>query len=284
MPLKLLPVNYFDEASIAVTPLAFSGFPVTNLQSNVRDAVWRAPNLDQQVISGSWGGNARPVNSWGLWPALGAASLIGARVRVQIFSDSAYVTQVYDSSTLDFFAFSGGGWGSFKWGATKWAVADDDRTARLAPLVRYFTQVTAGSFRITITNGGAVDKPYFEARRFWFAQAVTAPYNARPGAAPAPASSSKHERTPGGVLRRRVGGRWRGIRIETKFSSESDRAAWSDLNYACDPSVEVVLSLFPGEGTRRERDFTYLGSLEVLNPLIFNNSSDHNLQLSMVES
>lgn len=284
MPLKILPVNFFDEATITVTPAAVSTLPVTNLQSNIRDAVWRSPNLDQQVISGTWSGNARPVNAWGLWPGTGTASLIGAQVRVQLYSDSTYTTQVYDSGTLDFFTFNGSAWGDFDWGSAPWGVAADDRTARLAPLVRYFTQVTASSFRITITNGGAVDTPYFEARRFWLAQAVTAPFNARPGAAPAWVSGSKHERTIGGVLRRQSRARWRELRIETKVTSEADRAAWSDLSYACDPATEIVLSLFPGDGTRRERDFTVLGSLEVLNPMVFDGPNEHTLQLAMVES
>lgn len=284
MALKILPVNFFDQAAISVTPAAVSTLPVTALQSNIRDAVWRSPNLEQQVISGTWSGEARPVNAWGLWPATGAASLIGARVRVQLFSDTAYASQVYDSGTLDFFDFSGTGWGDFDWGVHPWGAAEDDRTARLAPLTRYFTEVSASSFKVTVTNGGAVDKPYFEARRFWLAQAVSAPFNARPGAAPAWRSAAKHSRTDGAVLRRKPGGRWRELRFDTKFITEADRRAWSDLSYACPPDVEIVISLFPGEQTRRERDFTVLGSLEVLNPMVFNTTTEHTLQLSVVES
>lgn len=284
MPIKILPTNFFDEATISVTPAAVSTLPVTNLQSNTRDRVWRSTSLAPQVVSGTWSSNARPVNCWGLWPGLGEASLIGSQVRVQLYSDSAYTTQVYDSGTIDFFPFTGAGWGDFDWGSTPWGVEEGDRTARLAPLVKFFTQVTASSFKVTITNGGAVDTSYFEARRFWLAQAISAPYSARPGAAPAWQSSSKHDRTPGAVLKRRTGARWRELRFESVLLTESDRAKWSDLLYACDPAREIVLSIFPSEGTRRERDFTVMGSLEVLNPMSFNIGNEHAISISIVES
>lgn len=284
MSLKLLPVNFFDEATISVSPAAVSTLPLANLQSNVSDEVWRSPNLDPQVISGTWGGEARPVSSWGLWPGKGAASLIGAKVRVQLYSDTAYATQVYDSGTLDFFDFSGTGWGDFDWGVHPWGVEEGDYTARLAPLVKFFTQVSAGSFRITITNGGAVDTPYFEARRFWLAQAVEAPYTARPGAQPRWAPGSRQERTVGGVLQRQSRPSTRELSFELRLVTEAQRQVWSDLAYYCDPSREIVLSLFPGAGGRQERDHVVLGSFVDTRPLTFQSPYQHDLTLSIVES
>lgn len=284
MSLKLLPVNFFDEATISVSPSAVSTQPLANLQSTVRDAVWRSPNLDPQVISGSWDGEARPVNSWGLWPGTGAASLIGAKVRVQLYSSSSWTTQVYDSGTLDFFDFTGTGWGDFDWGSHPWGVEEGDYTARLAPLVKFFTQVSAGSFRITITNGGAVDTPYFEARRFWLAQAVEAPYTARPGAQPQWVPGSRQERTVGAVLQRQSRPSSRRLAFQMRVVTEAHRQVWSDLAYYCDPAKEIVLSLFAAQGGRLERDHVVLGSFEGTNPLDFQSPYQHDLNLSIVES
>lgn len=283
MPLRLLPVNHFDGAVISGAS-AFSTLPLTNLQSNVRDKVWRSVNLEPQVIVGHWNGNVRTVSAFQVWVARGRSSLIGSKWRLELFQDASLVTLAYDSGTVDYFTFSGDPWGSFSWGASPWGAAQDDRTARLAPLCRYFSAVNASSFRITVTNGGAVDTPYFEASRIWLADAVTAPYNARFGAAPIWDGSSTNDRPVGGSLRRRVGERWRALPIETMFASEADRAAWSDLTYVFDQATEVVISLFPGEGSRRERDFTVMGSLKLLNPMVFQNRNFHTLQLSMVES
>jgi hypothetical protein len=75
------------------------------------------------------------------------------------------------------------------------------------------------------------------------------------------------------------------MRIDTMFVAESDRAKWSDLMYLADPAAEIVLSAFPQDATaRRERDYTVMGSLDVLNPFVFENFSFHTLQLAIVES
>lgn len=285
MGLRILPVNHFDAATIAVTPPAVSTMPLSNLQSNVRDRAWRSPNLDQQVIEGNWGGNARQVSAWGAWPGVGTACLIGSKWRVQLFADLAMTSSVYDSGTLDFFTFSGIGWGLFKWGALPWGTDINDKTARLAPKLIYLTSaVAAASFRVTITNGGAVDTPYFEARRIWIGDYVEAPNTAEYGLAPAWRTASKHQRTPGGTLRRNAKGKWRELRFETIIYSEADRATWADLMAYCDPAREIVIDLFPGDASRRQRDFIGMGSLEVLNPLVFENPDFHRLQLALVES
>lgn len=291
MALRILPVNAFDTASIAIYRTSdgaaheLATFPVANLQSNVRDRVWRSPSTVEQVILGSWSGNAKQISSWGMFPAIGAASLLGMKIRVQIYSDAAFSTQVYDSGTLDAFTWTGQGWGTFLWGVQQWGVSNSDRTARLAPIIKYFTAVVAGSFAITLSDSGAVDTNYFEASRFWFADYVDGPYNALLGAAPQWRSGSQHQRSIGGSLRRLPRTRWRELRFQTVFASESDRSAWTDLMYVCDPANEIVISLFPGDAVeKKERDFTVMGSLEVLNPIVFENVDFHTLQLAIVES
>lgn len=284
MTFRIVPVNDFDDAVLTVTPSAFSTLPATNLQSNVRDRLWRSPNLDQQVLTFNWAGNVRRVSHFSMWPSAQASSLIGATVRLELFSDLAMATGVLDQ-TWDFFTFTGAAWGVDAWGVFRWGVADDDRTARLAPLSKWFSAVNASAGRITVANGGAVDTPYFEARRIVLGEYQEAPYNALVGAAPQWKSNSEHQRTIGGSLRRLRRAKWRELRFETVFSTDADRAKWSDIVYACDPGQEAVISLFPGDASERdERDFTVLGSLEALNPFVFENYQFHRLQLAFTES
>lgn len=282
MGLRILPVNYFDEATITVTPAAVSSLPVTNLQSNVSDRLWRSPNADYQVITGHWNGNLRPFSSWGLWG--GPYGLLGWQAQVEAFTDLALATRVYNSGVLEGFPFSGTGWGSFAYGGHPWGVDPADRTSRLAPLVRHFAEVTIAAFRITVRSGGALDVPFLEAERFWMAKDVLAPRNARFGAAPQWRSNSEHQRPPSGSLRRLARTRWRECRFDIVLTSEADRAAWADLVYACDPGNEIVASLFAGEGTKRERDFLVKGSLEVLNPEVFQEKDVHVIHFAIVES
>lgn len=287
MAIRIVPTNFIDVehcSDLAVTSSASATMAVTNLQSNVRDKVWRSTSLAAQSITGTFGGNVRQISHWSIWPADGS-SLIGAQVRVRLWSDVAKSTLVYDSGTLDFFTFTGDVWGTFLWGIQSWGVDNADKTARLAPRAKWFTAVAASAFQIDITNAGGVDTNYFESRRIVLGDYVEAPYGAGTGVQPAWQTNSEHSRTPGGSLRRLSRSKWRRLAFETIFEAEADRSAWSDLQYLCDPSREIVLALFPGDATeKKDRDHTALGSLEVLNPLVFENTAIHRLQLQIVES
>ncbi|MFA6168943.1 MAG: hypothetical protein WC700_20120, partial [Gemmatimonadaceae bacterium] len=267
-----------------VTSEASTSFAVENLQSNVRDDVWRSTNLNSQVITGTFGGNARQISHLSIWPADGS-SLIGATVAVRLWSDVAKTTLVRNVSAADFFTPTGEVYNTFLWGIQSWGVDNADRTARLAPFSTWFTPVAVSAFEITIANAGAVDTSYFESRRIVLGDYVQAPYNAAYGAAPQWVPGSKHRRTVGSSLRRLARRSWRELPFETIFDTEADRSAWADLQYVCDPSKEILVCLFPEHATPKyERDFTVLGSLEVTNPMVFENFNMHRLQLKIVES
>lgn len=287
MSLRIVPENWIDAdhcADLAVTSEASASYAVENLQSNVRDKVWRSSSLAAQVITGTFGGNARQISHLSIWPADGS-SLIGAQVAVRMWSDVAQTTLVRNVAATDFLTPTGDNWNEFLWGIQQWGVANEDKTARLAPFVTLFTPIAVSAFEITITNAGAVDTPYFEARRIVLGDYVEAPYNAAYGAAPQWRSASEHRRTVGGSLRRLARAKWRELRFDTIFATEADRSEWADLMYLCAPEREILVSLFPANASaKKERDFTVLGSLEALNPLVFANPDFHTLQLAIMES
>jgi hypothetical protein len=72
------------------------------------------------------------------------------------------------------------------------------------------------------------------------------------------------------------------MQFEMMFEDEAERAAWNDLCYAADPGNEIIFSLFQ-ESTQRDRDTTVMGSLEVLNPIVFQDLNFNKLQLAIVE-
>jgi hypothetical protein len=288
MSLRVLIDNFLDAthcSDLAVSPAAEPAFPITNLQSNVRDAGWRSTSLATQVITGTFGGNARRISAWGVWPAL-LSSLIGATVRVELFSDAAMATSVYDSGTLQFFTPTGENWNEFIYAIHPWNVEQGDRTARRAPLVKWFTAVYVSSFRITIANGGAVDTAYFEAERIWLSDYVEAPFGARPGAVPRRGNNDELTRTPGGILRRLEQGSWNGLSFENVLQTEAQRSVWWEILEACRPASEVVVSLFAGDtSAKKERDFTVKGSMRAPNrELVFGAGGVHTLQLEIEES
>lgn len=288
MGARLVAVNFLDPehvSDLAVTSAA-TGYAVTNLQNDVRSDTWRSTTLDVQTITGSFGGSARRVSMWGVWPGRGTASLLGAQIRVRLFSDAARVTQVYDSGTLDVFTWTGEVWGTFPWGSHPWGVEHGHHQVRLTPLVRWFSAADVGSFEITVSNSGAVDTSYFEIARIVLGDYVEAPYNAEHGVAPQWLPMSSSLRAYGGALRRnRRAKPVRKLRCEIVLNSDATRAAWHSLCYAADPGAEIVFALFTNaDGARLDQDFTVLGSLTVVNPVVWENVNFHRLQIDIEES
>jgi hypothetical protein len=280
---RVMPVNFFDSATL--TSNCTPALPLSNMQVPARDLVWRSSGLGQQIIYGDWGGNARQLSAWGIWPGLGVASLVGANVRVEAYSDVARTTRVYDSTALDVFTFSGGVWGTFLWGGQTWGADSLDRTARLSSIQQWFAPVTVAAFKITITNGGAVDTPYLEARRFWLADYLEAPDFANMGPSNGWMTNSQQVRTMGGSLRTRKRARWRELSFNFDLLNDADRATWADIIYQCELSNEVVFSMLPADPTARiTRDFTVLGMLKELKPLTWDKPIRNKVQFIIAES
>ena len=283
---RIVPVNFFDEVTdLAVTSEASASLAVENLQSPVSGDVWRSTNLNAQVITGTFGGNARRISHLSIWPAREGSCLIGAQVAVRMWSDVAQTTLTRNAAAANVFTPTGGNWNEFLWGIQSWNVDNDDRTARLQPFLSWFSPIAVSAFEITITNAGAVDKPYFEASRIVLGDYVDAPYNAGLGAAPQWGTTSRANRTRGGSRRSLTGTQHRELRFETVFDTEAERSKWSDIVRVCDPANEILISLFPGDATpKKERDFTVLGSLESLNPMVFESTTLHRAQFAIVEN
>jgi hypothetical protein len=280
--MRIIPVNFVDQvltAALTVTS-AVSTMPITNLQSNVRDRVWRSTSAASQVISLNWGGAARDINAWGIWPG----ALVGCTTQLVLYSDVAYATPIYDSGAVAIPALAASYWGDYAFGDTPWAFGGRESQE---PRIGYLSAVYAAkSARVTLVDV-SLDQAYFEASRLWLGKYIDAPLGTiAPGMSIGWNSNSKHRRSRGGILRRNAAtGRWRELRVEAYLNSEEDRYAWMDLLAACDPGNEIVVSVFPGDQTtRQERDHTIMGSLEALNPIALEDYNIHKLRLAVVES
>lgn len=284
MGARRVAINYFDDVEdLAVTPAAVATLPITNLQNDIRGDVYRSPNLDVQTIVGSWGGGGRRISHASFWPGLGLACLLGAEIRLRLFSDALRVSQVYDSGWSPVFDFAA----EVDFSSDLWGAEHDDLTVRQVALLLWFSAVSAGSFEISIRNGGAVDTPYFELRRIWLGDYVEAPYNAEHGLSSQPESGSSQKRSRGGGLQRARRGQWNGGAFEIVLETDAQRAAWRGFCTVADPAAEVIVSLFQrdaGDDHRLERDFSWMGSMKVANKMVWEDYNFHRLQIDITES
>lgn len=276
MSCRVTPVNYADTATVTVGTAEAAGYPVTNLQSNLRDRVWRTVGTASHVVTVTFPA-ARTISFWGLWPG---ADMIGSQVAVVAKLAAA---TVYTSGTLDFLDFAAAGWSTPAWGTIPWTVEPALSIARRAPLQRHITPVSADTLTFTFTDV-TLAPAFFEVRRLWVGEYIDAPnVNARVGAASGWESNSNQMRTLGGSLIRRVGSPHRKMRFEVFLATEADRLIWNNIMYACDLGREVVFSLFQDAGKKGD-DFTVMGSLRVLNPMVFGEADMHTLEIEIVES
>jgi hypothetical protein len=229
-------LNYADLVTLTANPAAGALTPVTFLQNDNRGDFFKATSNASQDILGTIaaGFTAGQLTLWRHNLAFGDT------IRLQLYSDTAWTTGIYDSTALA--AYTSGLFDSWGWGFTN----------------RYFTPVAnVKSFKITISAAAAV-----QVARLYLGPYTEAPYNPRYGFVLGVESSSKQSRSEGGSLRSDTRALWRSAAFDLYTQTEADRAAWYEISRYCDISKSLVASLFPGNGGAAERDHTLYGKFE----------------------
>ena len=70
---------------------------------------------------------------------------------------------------------------------------------------------------------------------------------------------TERNRSRGGSLRTNVGPTWNVVNFDLPLMDETEQSAWLDIMRYCGTGRDLVLSIFPTEGTRRERRHTLNG-------------------------
>jgi len=190
----------------------------------------------------------------------------GGKVRLQLFTNSDYTTEVYNSGALEIYQLQGF---DVEWGTAPLGLTSTDLLGLESPYYSFFTATTCSSFRITFTR---CTQPYWEFGRIFMGKYREAPYNPQLGMQFGWKSSTENKRSIGGSLRTRPGERWRDLRADMTFAADSDRAIWRDVLGIID-AQDVAISIFPGVGGRPERDHTFNAQLDQHSPFGWTNPS-----------
>lgn len=230
-------LNHADAATITATPTLTTAGPTSYLQNDARGLIAQASSTASQVITGTWGGTAYTVSELCLWRHNLAYN---DTVRLELFSDAAWTTGVYDSTALAAYAS-----GLFTdWG---WAFSN-----------RYFAATSCKSFKITIAASASA----FECARLYLGPYTEAPVQAGEGLIITQETNARQSRSEGGSLRSIVKADWRSMAFEMMVGTEAYRAAWYEISRYCGISKSFVASLDPGGGGTLERDGTVFGKFE----------------------
>ncbi len=230
-------LNRSDSATLTASPAAASNAPITYLQNDSRGHLFAAVATGAQDIKGTWGGTAYSIAC----AHLDRTNLVdGDTWRIQLYSDTAWTTGVYDSGTIAPFATS-----LF----ANWSFSNAEI---------FFAPVSGvKSFKITVTSAAI-----FQASRLFLGPYSTAQYNPKYGMVPGRETNSQQKRLDGGSLAVNVRAKWRSLTFDMFASTEVERAAWYEIGNHSGNERSVWVSVFPGVGGSQERDHSVMGIFE----------------------
>lgn len=262
--MRIAYLNRADAATLTAVPAAQSDKPVTYLQNDDRGYVFRSADVSSpQVIYGEWSGTSYAISCC----RLDRSNLqTNDTWRLQLYSDAAWATQVYDSGTVDVFTDN-----TFD----AWDFAFSEL---------FFTeQVGVKSFKFTITSSSNPDG-YIEVARLFLGPYTEATYDPKVGLSSGWVDNSKQTRRRGGTIEVDEQAQWRTMSFDMFLATEADRATWAEIGRYCGKRKTVWVSVFPGLGTAQERDYSLLGKFQEspLKKIIGLNQYDFSLTLNEV--
>jgi len=251
--LRIVPYNDHDDATLTTSAAPATGYAVTETQNSTRGRTWRTTSNAGQSISGTLAAS-RTVSSFFMF----LHTAHGGNVRLQLYSDAAWVTQVYDSTAVAAIPYTTDE-------AYVWSKGSADPFKTESPYWLYFTAIACQSYIITFS--ATPTATYWSASRLFLGKYFEAAVNPDYGLQLGYADITDRNRTQGGSLRTNVGAIWRTLSMDLNGINENERGTWMQIMRQAGTGRDVVASAFPGDGTSRERDHTINGKLVSLDAL-----------------
>lgn len=264
--LRIVPRNFHDEALLTASSTVL-GFEASNTQNSMRSRVWRTVSGANATLDGVWADNiARTPLFFGMF----LHHNHGGKIRLQLYSDTAWTTQVYDSTAVDIVNVNSVPTEGADWGYDPFSTGRLDPFIEEAPYWLWIpTSVNAKSYRISLSNHSLVyNRTFWETSRFFLGPYVELE-SRQPeyGLEMGYVDQTDRNRSRGGSLRTNHGVSWRTMQLNLGAMDEDERAGWLDIFHYCGTGRDFVISLFPGEGSRKERDYILNAKFSTLNAI-----------------
>lgn len=253
--LRVVPYNDHDDATLTASAAPVTGYPEEDTQNDIRSRVYRSSGTSTVSITGVVTAN-RVANCFFLF----RHTLAGANVRLQLYSDAGASAQVYDSTTLPAVWYTDSD-------AYTWSTGSNDPLVSEAPFRHYFTDTTYRSYKITF-SGTPTYYSYFQVSRIVLGKYIEFARQPRFGLPLGFADNTDKTRSLGGSLRSNIGATWGTMTLDLGRVEDAERPFWVKMKRRNGTGRSWVLSLYPGNGTDLERDYTMLCKFVALDPII----------------
>lgn len=260
---RIVPRNFHDEATLATEFAPVDGYSIDNTKDRQRSRVWRSTDGTDQYVSGTYAdGLSRTVDHFSMF----LHRCHGGQFRLRLYSDNNWTTQVHDSTLVDIMPPSDG----LDWGIDPYGDGTTDPYFTDAPFWLWLDEpIEHLSFRYYFSsNVSTYDAAYWQVARFFLGLSYEFPYSVLYDNALGFVDQTERNRSRGGSLRTNVGPNWREFTADIKRLPEADRAGWIDLKRRLGTGRDFVFSLFPEDGTRKERDHMMNCVFKTLDPMV----------------
>jgi len=236
------------------TPAMLPSLPPSNLQLSARGRVARSTSAAQQEIAWDWGGQGYYLN----FLHLSRYNLENAAtIRLQLFSDAARTTQIYDSGTN--VAYASATLGALDFGVAPLGSGVFDAFLGQRFSTFYFNRVLALGGKLTINDTGN-SAGYIEAARLFAGDHTELLYNPDTSGM-GWKDNTEQSRGSGGSLRSDAGISYRQLEISVAWLAASQRAQMSDMLRFAGKRKDIFVSLYPETGGEKERDYSMLAKI-----------------------
>lgn len=263
--LRIVPRNFFDEATISASA-EVTGFEVENTKNEIRTRVWRTPDGTNATVQGTY------TDSTDRFPTFFGMFLHrchGGDIRLQLFSDTAYSSPVYDSGVVPIINVTvtdGMDWGVNPFPG--YSEGSIDPFIEYAPYWIWFDPVGIQSFQIDLSSHSSdFNRDEWQVSRFYLGRHVEMLRQPDFGMTLGRADITDRNRSRGGSLRTNLGASFRTMEMNLGAMDEDERAEWLDIMQFTGTGRAFVLSLFPEENSRRERDHILMCKFTSLNAI-----------------
>lgn len=262
--LRIVAENYIDNSVLTATPAFKTNLPVDNLKNSSRAKLGRTTDISSQEISGVFD-SLKTVSAI----VLGRHNLdIGAKVTIELFSDTTLTTSLYTSGTITIDSSTAGKdlwlWGDFIWGSIAWGADKQiDAFSPKANLVHWITTPIeyVQGFKITILPTGTTGPglalrnkwfnfwtagtDYFEFGRLIIGEYIEPTYNTSYGHSISWEEDTKQFRTDAGTLRSDISLPNRRLEFDIGTMTENDRTTIQNALRLVGKRKDFYISIFP---------------------------------------
>lgn len=246
---RIIPWNIHDQATLASSGSPGADFLPENSQNTIKGSVYRVVGATA-TLTGVLAAD-RSVTFFGLFKHLSS----GGDVQVELFSDAGLSVSVFDSGpvTVDMASTDVYDWGEL----------DNDPLRGSKPFWIWFDdEYTIRSYRLTFNAPSVI-----QASRIWLGKHFESFINPAWGALLGFGSDTTGSRSRGGSFRTNRGSRWKSATFDFEWIPEDDRSTWLDIMERCGLDYDVVVSLFPEDDSRMERDNVMNGKFTSIDPI-----------------